>query len=154
LQIPDGLTAERQKLEIVVLGFSSSSRRREQQEGGEEEGGFVCFYNGCWFLGDMRVETMGLLGENGGGYELALRLEEQNTWRAWLSERDHAAMLPYLASPGAWSKLMQSSSSSSLLALQLRVRALLFDKVAACLFLEHVGAAIVPNSLHPSCKSS
>ncbi|CAM6026139.1 unnamed protein product [Sphagnum balticum] len=98
----------------------------------------------------MRVETMGLLGENGGGYELALRLEEQNTWRAWLSERDHATMLPYLASPGTWSKLMQSSSSSSLLALQLRVRALLFDKAAACLFLEHVGAAIVPNSLHPS----
>jgi hypothetical protein len=42
LQIPDGLTAERQTLEIVVLGLSSSSSsRREQQEGGEEEGGFV-----------------------------------------------------------------------------------------------------------------
>jgi hypothetical protein len=44
LQIPDGLTAEKQMLEIVVLGLSSSSRRREQQEGGEEGGGFVCFF--------------------------------------------------------------------------------------------------------------
>jgi hypothetical protein len=48
LQIPDGLTAEKQKLEIVVLGLSSSSRRREQQEGGEE-GGWVYLF--VFFLG-------------------------------------------------------------------------------------------------------
>jgi hypothetical protein len=49
LQIPDGLTAEKKKLEIVVLGLSSSSRRREQQEGGEEGVGLFVFFPGVGF---------------------------------------------------------------------------------------------------------
>lgn len=93
---------------------------------------------------------MRLLGDNGSGYELAQKLEENSTWRAWLGERDHVAIQPYLATPGCWSAFMQSDNPSVLI-LQLRVRALLFDKAVASLYVETAESATA-SALDNSCK--
>ncbi|KAL5210205.1 hypothetical protein ABZP36_005828 [Zizania latifolia] len=82
-----------------------------------------------------------LLGEDGSGYELARRMEACGAWRAWLGDAAHAALAPHLANASAWDAFLSPSSSSSssgspprpLLLLQLRVRALLFDKASAAL---------------------
>ncbi|KAJ0982802.1 hypothetical protein J5N97_011057 [Dioscorea zingiberensis] len=74
-----------------------------------------------------------LLGEDGRGYELARRLESSGTWRAWLGDTGYAAFAHALASPSAWEAFM-SSRSQAHLHLQLRARALLFDKASASLF--------------------
>ncbi|XP_073385407.1 uncharacterized protein [Physcomitrium patens] len=86
---------------------------------------------------------MKLLGDNGAGYELAQRLEENSVWRAWLGERDYVLLQSYLATPGTWSAFMQIENPS-VTALQLRVRALLFDK--ALVFLHLKSAATSPPS--------
>jgi len=93
---------------------------------------------------------MRLLGDNGSGYELAQKLEENSTWRAWLGEKDHAAMQQHLATAGCWSAFMQSDNPSVLI-LQLRVRALLFDKAVASLYLETAESATA-SALDSSCK--
>ncbi|XP_051177664.1 uncharacterized protein [Lolium perenne] len=78
-----------------------------------------------------------LLGEDGRGYELARRLEACGAWRAWLGDGAHASLAHHLASPSAWDAFLCPSSSPPpprhLLQLQLRVRALLFDKASAAL---------------------
>lgn len=94
---------------------------------------------------------MRLLGDNGAGYELAQKLEENSIWRAWLGERDYALIQPYLATPGSWSAFMLSQNPSALITLQLRVRALLFDKAVVSLFVESAAAA-APSALDSSCK--
>ena len=93
---------------------------------------------------------MRLLGDNGSGYELAQKLEENSTWRAWLGEIDHVAIQQHLATPGCWSAFMQSDNPSVLI-LQLRVRALLFDKAVASLYLETAESATA-SALDSSCK--
>ncbi|WOL08039.1 hypothetical protein Cni_G16791 [Canna indica] len=76
-----------------------------------------------------------LLGEDGQGYQLALRLENCGAWRAWLGDAPYAAFAHNLASPAAWDAFMSPSPSRAHLHLQLRVRALLFDKASAALFI-------------------
>ncbi|MED6115561.1 hypothetical protein PIB30_091832 [Stylosanthes scabra] len=82
---------------------------------------------------------MALLGEDGRGYELARKLERCGVWRTWLGDASYATFSPFLSSPSAWDSFMSSPSSDSSksrahLFLQLRVRALLFDKASASIF--------------------
>ncbi|KAG8098598.1 hypothetical protein GUJ93_ZPchr0013g37302 [Zizania palustris] len=90
-----------------------------------------------------------LLGEDGSGYELARRMEACGAWRAWLGDNAHAALAPHLANASAWDAFLSPSSSGStprqLLLLQLRVRALLFDKASA---------ALLPRGASPASLSS
>ncbi|XP_027193330.1 uncharacterized protein [Cicer arietinum] len=74
-----------------------------------------------------------LLGENGRGYELARKLESNGVWRTWLGDSIYNNFAPYLSSPSAWDSFMKTDSSKSTphIHLQLRVRALLFDKASS-----------------------
>uniref|UniRef100_A0A0E0GV38 Bromodomain associated domain-containing protein n=1 Tax=Oryza nivara TaxID=4536 RepID=A0A0E0GV38_ORYNI len=82
-----------------------------------------------------------LLGEDGRGYDLARRLEACGAWRAWLGDAAHAALAQHLQTPSTWDAFLFPSSGGGsaappprpLLLLQLRVRALLFDKASAAL---------------------
>ncbi|KAK9136153.1 hypothetical protein Syun_015483 [Stephania yunnanensis] len=80
---------------------------------------------------------MALLGSNGHGYDLALRLETCGVWRAWLGDSSYAAFAAFLASQSSWDAFMgtDDSKSRAQIQLQLRVRALLFDKASVSLFL-------------------
>ncbi|XP_044985447.1 uncharacterized protein LOC123452794 [Hordeum vulgare subsp. vulgare] len=97
-----------------------------------------------------------LLGDDGRGYELARRLEACGAWRAWLGDGAHASLAPHLASSSTWDAFLCPSSSSSsspprqLLLLQLRVRALLFDKASAALVLRDGASPAGPHSLNAS----
>ncbi|KAM0924575.1 hypothetical protein ACQ4PT_004561 [Festuca glaucescens] len=96
-----------------------------------------------------------LLGEDGRGYELARRLEACGAWRAWLGDGAHASLAQHLTSPSTWDAFLCPSSSSSspprqLLLLQLRVRALLFDKASAALLPSARASPAGPHSLNTS----
>ncbi|CAN6542070.1 unnamed protein product [Malus baccata var. baccata] len=89
---------------------------------------------------------MALLGDDGRGYELACKLESCNVWRTWLGDSTFAHFAPFLKSPSTWEAFMDSKSKAPLY-LQLRARALLFDKACVSLFLR-------PNSNSSSSSSS
>uniref|UniRef100_A0ACD5WFY2 Uncharacterized protein n=1 Tax=Avena sativa TaxID=4498 RepID=A0ACD5WFY2_AVESA len=96
-----------------------------------------------------------LLGEDGRGYELARRLEACGAWRAWLGDGAHASLVQHLTSPSTWDAFLCPSPSSSspprqLLLLQLRVRALLFDKASAALLPSARASPAGPHSLNAS----
>ncbi|KAL5078953.1 hypothetical protein RYX36_007374 [Vicia faba] len=76
---------------------------------------------------------MSLLGEDGLGYELARHLESNGVWRKWLGDSTYTTFAQFLSSPSAWNSFLASDSSQSTLHihLQLRVRALLFDKASS-----------------------
>ncbi|MQL68995.1 hypothetical protein Taro_001308 [Colocasia esculenta] len=80
-----------------------------------------------------------LLGEDGRGYELARRLEACGAWRAWLGEAAYSGFAHSLASPAAWEAFMRADATAgktrAQIHLQLRARALLFDKASISLFL-------------------
>ncbi|XP_008796667.2 uncharacterized protein LOC103712060 isoform X2 [Phoenix dactylifera] len=78
-----------------------------------------------------------LLGEDGLGYELARRMEQCGAWRAWLGDAAYAAFAHFLTSPAAWEAFLTASPAASKahLHLQLRARALLYDKASIALFL-------------------
>ncbi|KAF9603138.1 hypothetical protein IFM89_033974 [Coptis chinensis] len=82
---------------------------------------------------------MALLGEDGLGYELARKLEACGVWRTWLGDSNYTHFSHYLSSPSTWESFMNSKITSPTLKthihLQLRVRALLFDKASVSLFL-------------------
>ncbi|GAB2282984.1 hypothetical protein Dimus_017517 [Dionaea muscipula] len=80
---------------------------------------------------------MALLGEDGRGYELACKLEACGVWRPWLGDSLYLSFVHSLSSPSSWASFMRSDDSKSRahLQLQLRVRALLFDKATVSLFL-------------------
>lgn len=85
---------------------------------------------------------MALFGDDTCGFELAEKLEATSVWRAWLGDSEYGLLKPHLATAGAWLAFMQPSENSSLevLKLQLRVRALLFEKAASILFSEPLGS--------------
>ncbi|TVU44537.1 hypothetical protein EJB05_03982 [Eragrostis curvula] len=95
-----------------------------------------------------------LLGEDGRGYELARRLEACGAWRAWLGDDGaHAALAQHLASPSTWDAFLSPAPAASspprpMLLLQLRVRALLFDKASAALLLSRGAAPAGPHSVN------
>ncbi|GAV70062.1 Bromo_TP domain-containing protein [Cephalotus follicularis] len=80
---------------------------------------------------------MALLGEDGRGYELARKLESQGVWRTWLGESTYATFIHSLSSASSWDAFMrpEESKSRAHIQLQLRARALLFDKATVSLFL-------------------
>ncbi|XP_010277528.1 PREDICTED: uncharacterized protein LOC104611936 isoform X2 [Nelumbo nucifera] len=74
---------------------------------------------------------MALLGDDGRGYELARKLEGCGVWRSWLGESNYSNFAPFLSSPSAWEAFMRTDDSKTRaqIQLQLRARALLFDKL-------------------------
>ncbi|KAL6993222.1 hypothetical protein U1Q18_011337 [Sarracenia purpurea var. burkii] len=80
---------------------------------------------------------MALLGGDGRGYELARKLETHGVWRLWLGDSLYANFVRFLSSPFSWETFMRADDSTSRaqIQLQLRARALLFDKASVSLFL-------------------
>ncbi|KVI03142.1 hypothetical protein Ccrd_018563 [Cynara cardunculus var. scolymus] len=80
---------------------------------------------------------MALLGDDGRGYELARKLESQGVWRSWLGDDSiYTTFIPFLSTPSSWESFMRTDETKSRaqIQLQLRVRALLFDKACVSLF--------------------
>ncbi|KAK2657120.1 hypothetical protein Ddye_010172 [Dipteronia dyeriana] len=84
-----------------------------------------------------RSNSMSLLGDDGLGYELARKLEESCVWRSWLGDNYYSTFIHSLASLSSWDSFIRvdDSKSKSHIHLQLRARALLYDKAAISLFL-------------------
>ncbi|AES95977.1 hypothetical protein MtrunA17_Chr5g0412081 [Medicago truncatula] len=95
---------------------------------------------------------MSLLGTDGRGYDLARNLETHGVWRKWLGDSNYTNFVPFLSSPSSWDSFMKTDSSKSTLHihLQLRVRALLFDKAASSISLSSNPnvSKLNPNFLH------
>ncbi|KAL6552113.1 hypothetical protein OROGR_008267 [Orobanche gracilis] len=81
---------------------------------------------------------MALLGEDGRGYELARKLESHGVWRSWLGDALYSSFIPFLSSAGTWDAFMRADDSKTKpqIYLQLRARALLFDKASISLFTQ------------------
>ncbi|KAK9678845.1 hypothetical protein RND81_11G236600 [Saponaria officinalis] len=92
---------------------------------------------------------MAVLGDDGHGYNLAMKLEHQGVWRTWLGDTLYSAFIHSLSSPSSWHSFMSSTSTSDL-HLQLRVRALLFDKASFSLFLPSSSSSSLISKLNPS----
>ncbi|XP_042941233.1 uncharacterized protein LOC122275935 isoform X3 [Carya illinoinensis] len=107
---------------------------------------------------------MSLMGEEGRSYELARKLEACGVWRSWLGDFKYAGFSDFLNSPSSWKAFMRidESNSRAHIHLQLRVRALLFDKASISLFLRSnplsssslASSSIAVSKLNPSCESS
>ena len=97
---------------------------------------------------------MSVPGDDGLGYDLARKLETLGMWRAWLGDSLHSNFLHFLSSPASWNSFMRTddSKSKSHIQLQLRARALLFDKASVSLFLRSNTVAAV-SKLNPNCQS-
>lgn len=93
---------------------------------------------------------MALLGEDGRGYELARKLESQGIWRSWLGDALYSSFIPFLSSPAAWDSFMlpDDSKSRPQISLELRARALLFDKASVSLFAQPTALS----KLNPNCE--
>ncbi|KAE9596965.1 hypothetical protein Lal_00007328 [Lupinus albus] len=93
---------------------------------------------------------MNLLGEDGKGYELAMKLESFGLWRTWLGDSTYPNFIPFLSSLSAWDSFItpDPTKSRALIQLQLRVRALLFDKASVSLFTSS-NISLSPSSLNP-----
>ncbi|KZV21737.1 Transcription initiation factor TFIID subunit 8 isoform 1 [Dorcoceras hygrometricum] len=81
---------------------------------------------------------MALMGDDGRGYELARKLESHGVWRSWLGDAVYSNFVHFLSSPASWDAFMRSNDSKtkSQIQLQLRARALLYDKASVSLFLQ------------------
>ncbi|KAK1370831.1 BTP domain-containing protein [Heracleum sosnowskyi] len=90
---------------------------------------------------------MDFLGDDGKGYELARKLETHGVWRQWLGDSMYTGFVNNLSSQSNWTNFMKADSSKTRaqIELQLRARALLFDKASISLYLN-------PN--HSSASSS
>lgn len=104
---------------------------------------------------------MALLGDDGRGYELARKLEACGVWRSWLGESSYASFFHFLSSPSTWEAFMRvdNSKSRAQIQLQLRVRALLFDKACVSLFLRSSpssssssSSSLAVSKLNPNCE--
>ncbi|WCJ32003.1 hypothetical protein M5689_013449 [Euphorbia peplus] len=80
---------------------------------------------------------MSLLGDDGRGFELARKLETVGAWRMWLGDSLYSSFVHFLSSPSSWDSFMRADDikSKAQIHLQLRTRALLFDKATVTLFL-------------------
>ncbi|XP_075083859.1 uncharacterized protein LOC107760146 [Nicotiana tabacum] len=96
---------------------------------------------------------MALLGDDGRGYELARKLESHGVWRSWLGDSLYTHFIHFLSSPSTWDSFMRTDDSKSRvqIQLQLRARALLFDKASISLFLRSDKS---PPSIHNSSAIS
>ncbi|GLU13340.1 hypothetical protein SLE2022_299780 [Rubroshorea leprosula] len=97
---------------------------------------------------------MALLGDDGRGFELARKLEACGVWRPWLGDSIYNSFVPFLSSPASWESFMRvdDSKSRAQIQLQLRVRALLFDKATVSLFLRSnfTNSSLAVSQLNPS----
>ncbi|XP_059318080.1 uncharacterized protein LOC132068494 [Lycium ferocissimum] len=94
---------------------------------------------------------MALLGEDGHGYDLARKLETHGIWRSWLGDSLYTNnFIHFLSSPSTWDSFMKTDDSKTRvqIQLQLRARALLFDKASIALFLRSDKSAI--SKLNPN----
>ncbi|KAK6150336.1 hypothetical protein DH2020_015268 [Rehmannia glutinosa] len=82
--------------------------------------------------------TDGVVGDDGRGFELARKLESHGVWRSWLGDALYSTFIPFLSSPATWDAFMRADDSKSKpqIYLQLRARALLFDKASVSLFIQ------------------
>ncbi|KAL7104288.1 hypothetical protein ACP275_08G234600 [Erythranthe tilingii] len=93
---------------------------------------------------------MALLGDDGRGFELARKLESHGVWRPWLGDAHYSAFIHFLASPEKWDTFMRADDKSKdQIYLQLRARALLFDKASVSLFTQSPPPAPV-SKLNPN----
>ncbi|XP_043710671.1 uncharacterized protein LOC122659640 [Telopea speciosissima] len=100
---------------------------------------------------------MALMGEDGRGYELARKLEGCGVWRSWLGESSYTNFAHFLTSPSTWEAFMRTDDSKTRvqIQLQLRVRALLYDKASVSLFLRsHLSSSFSSPSSSSSSSSS
>ncbi|XP_042509039.1 uncharacterized protein LOC122084674 [Macadamia integrifolia] len=105
----------------------------------------------------VKRRRMALLGEDGRGYELARKLEGCGVWRSWLGESSYTTFAHFLASPSTWEAFMRTDDSKTRaqIQLQLRVRALLYDKASVSLFLRsHPSSSFSSPSSSSSSSSS
>lgn len=95
---------------------------------------------------------MAALGDDGRGYELARKLEACGVWRPWLGDSLYSNFIHFLSSSSAWDSFMTvgDSKSRDQIHLQLRVRALLFDKASVSLFLRASNSPFVVSNLNPN----
>ncbi|KAG9440193.1 hypothetical protein H6P81_020358 [Aristolochia fimbriata] len=96
---------------------------------------------------------MALLGDDGRGFELARKLEQCGVWRSWLGDSAYPAFVPFLSSPALWESFMRvdESKSRAQVRLQLRARALIYDKATVSLFLRSdTSSAAVPSNINPA----
>ncbi|KAJ8451896.1 hypothetical protein Cgig2_007379 [Carnegiea gigantea] len=95
---------------------------------------------------------MAALGDDGRGYELARKLEACGVWRPWLGDSLYSNFIHSLSSSSAWDSFMTvgDSKSRDQIHLQLRVRALLFDKASVSLFLRVSNSPSVVSKLNPN----
>ncbi|CAN0858293.1 hypothetical protein LINGRAHAP2_LOCUS7173 [Linum grandiflorum] len=93
---------------------------------------------------------MSILGDDGRGFELARKLESAGVWRTWLGDALYSSFVQFLSSPSSWDSFMRTDElkSKAQIHLQLRTRALLFDKASVSLFLNST------NALSPSAAVS
>ncbi|KAK3416674.1 hypothetical protein EUGRSUZ_H02447 [Eucalyptus grandis] len=98
---------------------------------------------------------MALLGDDGRGYELARKLESLGVWRTWLGDSGYLSFAPFLSTPSSWDAFMRADGSTprAQLHLQLRARALLFDKASVSLFLRTPSAAAAPAAAAAGVKA-
>lgn len=127
------LTLKFQNQQLPVLLFNSRSWKKKKKK---------------------QRQNMSVLGDDGLGYDLARKLETLGMWRAWLGDSLYSNFLHSLSSPASWQSFMRTddSKSKSHFQLQLRARALLFDKASVSLFLRSNTVAAVSN-LNPNCQS-
>lgn len=80
---------------------------------------------------------MEFLGDDGKGYELARKLEAHGVWRQWLGDSIYTSFVHNLSSQSNWNNFMKAdpSKTRAQIELQLRARALLFDKASIGLYL-------------------
>lgn len=99
---------------------------------------------------------MALLGDDGRGFDLARRLDVSGVWRTWLGDSIYSSFHHCLSSPSTWEAFMRvdESKSRAQIQLQLRVRALLFDKATVSLFLRSNTIAASSSSASVSDVSS
>lgn len=96
---------------------------------------------------------MALLGDDGRGYELARKLENHGVWRSWLGDSLYTSFIHFLSSPSTWDSFMRTDDSKTRvqIQLQLRARALLFDKASVSLLLRSDKS---PPSIHTAAAIS
>ncbi|CAN0906534.1 hypothetical protein LINGRAHAP2_LOCUS24318, partial [Linum grandiflorum] len=95
---------------------------------------------------------------DGRGFKLARKLDSTGVWQTWLGDALYPSFVQFLSSPSSWDSFMGTDElkSNAQIHLQLRTRALLFDKVSVSVFLNSTNPpspSAAVSKLNPNCKS-
>ncbi|XP_075489261.1 LOW QUALITY PROTEIN: uncharacterized protein LOC142528064 [Primulina tabacum] len=95
---------------------------------------------------------MALMGDDGRGYDLARKLESHGVWRSWLGDAVYSNFVHFLSSPASWDAFMRpnDSKTKSQIQLQLRARALLYDKASVSLLFQSQQQLPAVSKLNPN----